>query len=78
LQHGVSAGIHLRLLGEGFVPILEEHTARVERNIGLNKWAKMDVTEKALIIALRRLNMAMKNLQSEAEIVSAEKKSGKR
>jgi hypothetical protein len=49
----------------------------MERNIGLKDWAEMDVTEKALFIAVRRLGMAMKNLQSEAEIQSAEKKNRK-
>jgi hypothetical protein len=74
LEYGVSAGIRLRSLAEGLVPIFEEHMTRLERGISIEDWGKMDSTEKALVIASRRIAIAMKNLQSEAEIRSAESK----
>jgi len=68
LEYGVSAGIRLRSLAQGLVPLYEEHTTRLERGISIEDWGKMDSTEKALVIAARRITIAMKNLQSEAEI----------
>lgn len=68
LEYGVSAGIRLRSLSQGLVPIFEEHQARLERGIDLDTWGRMDCTEKALIIAVRRVHVAMQNQQSEAEI----------
>jgi hypothetical protein len=73
LEHGVSAGIRLRSLGNNLVPLYEEHEARLERNFGLEAWAAMGADEKALIVAARRIRIAMSNLQSEAEIRAAER-----
>jgi hypothetical protein len=73
LEHGVSAGIYLRLFGEGIVSLFEEQENRLERNIDLETWANMPPTEKALIVAMRRIRTAMHNLQSEAEIKNSEK-----
>lgn len=58
------------------VPTFEEHIARVERNISISTWSEMDPMEKAIIIALRRIDNAMKNLQMEAEIKAANRKNG--
>lgn len=73
LDHGVSAGIGLRLLGEGIVPLQEEHEARLERGIGIEEWMKMDSMEKALLIAVRRVHFAIENLNAEAQIKKAER-----
>jgi hypothetical protein len=74
LEHGVSAGIHLRVLAEGLIPLYEEHEARLERGIRLKEWEEMDYIEKALIVAQRRIRNAAQNLQSEAEIKAMERK----
>lgn len=68
LEYGVSSGVRLRSLAEGLVPLYDEHIARLERGISIEDWGKMDSTEKALVIAARRIHIAMQNLQSEAEI----------
>lgn len=68
LDHGVSAGIRLGSLGEDMVPLFEEHTARLERNIRLKDWYEMEPMERAMVVAVRRLDNAMKNHQAEAEI----------
>lgn len=77
LEHGVSAGI---LWGgiAGLVPVQEEHEARLERNIGLEEWGRMDTMEKALIIAARRNRIAIANIQTEAEIRKAERDAKRR
>ena len=67
LENGISAGIHWRALTEDMVPAHEEHEARLERGLRLREWEEMHYTEKALIIAARRIRMAVRNLQSEAE-----------
>jgi cell division protein FtsL len=62
------------------VPLHEEHTARLERGIKLDDWSKMELEEKALVIANRRIRIAVDNLQADAEIKSAKrnaKRSGK-
>jgi hypothetical protein len=74
LEYGVSSNLWLSSLANGMVPEYEEHVARLEHGIGLDVWANMNVDEKAMIIAVRRTTMAMKNLQSEAEIRQSEKK----
>lgn len=73
LKHGVNAGVTVRSLAAGIVPVHEEHEARLERGIGLETWMKMDEREKALIIASRRIRIAIHNLQEEAQIKQAEK-----
>lgn len=77
LENGISAGISLRLLRKGLVPIYEEHSARIERNISLEVWSEMGEMEKALIIAQRRIAIAMKNLQSDAEAEQIKREANK-
>ena len=74
LEHGISSNLMLVSMAVGLVPIYEEQLTRLEHGINLDAWAGMSVDEKAMIIALRRTTMAMKNLQAEAEIKQAEKK----
>lgn len=59
------------------MPIYEEHEARLERNISLEAWMKMQEMEKALIVAARRIQIASKNLQAEAEIAHSEREAKK-
>lgn len=70
----MSAGIKLRSLGEGVVPLQEEHEARLERGIGIEAWMNMDVTEKALLIAVRRVRGSILNINTETQIKHAERK----
>lgn len=73
MDNAVSAGIYLKTLGPDTVPPHEEHEARLERGIRLAEWAEMDLFEKALIIANRRIRIAIQNLQADAEIRAARK-----
>lgn len=73
LEHGISAGITLRSAAAGLVPIYEEHAARLESGISVADWMEMDETEKALVVAARRIQIATKNLQAEAEIQHSER-----
>ena len=74
LEYGVYSGVRLKSLGDGMVPLFEEHEARLERGIGLDEWGAMSLFEKSLLIAHRRVKIAMQNLQSEAEIRQSEQK----
>lgn len=56
------------------VPLHEEHEARLERGISLTIWSGMEMYEKALLIANRRIRIQIKNLQAEAEIRDAKRK----
>lgn len=68
LENGIEIGVSLRKLGIDLVPIFEEQSARLERGISVSEWSGMNETEKALIIARRRIALQMRNLQTEAEI----------
>jgi len=78
LDHAVSAGVELRVWGVDMVPVFEEHEARLERSISLGTWAGMDVMEKALVVAHRRIRIAVDNLQAEAQIKHAKATARKR
>lgn len=74
LDNGISAGIHLRVAGPDGIPTFEEHSARLDRGIRLDDWAAMTVEEKAIIIAQRRIQRAMENIQADAEIKRSKRK----
>lgn len=77
LQNGISAGIQLRALGSGLVTLQEEHTTRLERGISIQAWADMPEMEKAMVVAVRRNTIAMRNLQTEAEIEQSKREAQK-
>lgn len=52
----------------GMIPIFEEQETRLERGFSLAEWAVLDYWEKVLLVAVRRTERSIKNLQSEAEI----------
>lgn len=68
----------MRKLGVNLVPVYEEHSARIERGITVRDWLEMCETEKALIIARRRVSLQMQNLQTEAEIRRAKQDARKK
>lgn len=55
------------------VPSFEEHIARLERGISVKDWYALEPTERAMVVAVRRLDNAMKNHQAEAEIKHAKR-----
>ena len=73
LDNGISAGIRLGSLGADMVPMFEEHSARLERNISIRDWYAMEPMERAMVVAIRRLDNAIKNHQEEAEIKAAKR-----
>ena len=73
LEHGINAGIGIRSLAAGLVPLYEEHETRLERGYSVETWMNMDEREKALVLAARRIRIAIGNLQEEAQIKQAEK-----
>lgn len=60
------------------MPVYEEHTARIERGISVRDWLDLNETERALIIARRRIAIQMKNLQTEAEITKMKREAKKK
>lgn len=75
LDNAISAGVTWGSLGSDMVPLFEEHSARLERGYTLEQWYTLDRMERALVVAHRRVDMASKNLQSDAEIRDAKRKS---
>jgi len=67
-EHGISAGIHLRSIGNGMVPVYEEHVTRIENNMNLTEWDALPYMERVMVIAVTRVKHAIANLQAEAEI----------
>lgn len=64
-------------IGPGMVPVFEEHSARLERNYRIEEWYAMDPLERAMIVAVRRIDIAAKNHQTEAEIQESKRNMGK-
>lgn len=77
-ENSVSAGVMWGSLGADMVPIFEEHTTRLERNYTLEAWYMLDPMERALAVAMRRIDIAAKNLQSDAEIRHAKKSAARK
>ena len=75
LEHGISAGIHLRSLGKGMVSVFEEQDVRIENRMSLTEWDELPYMERVILVAMARTKRAMSNLQSEAEIRDSERKS---
>lgn len=69
----MQTGAELRAIGNDMVPLYEEHTARLEARIRIHEWEGMDMMEKALVIAQRRIQIALENLQAEAQIHAAQR-----
>lgn len=78
IESRVNAGISWKSLGQGMVPIFEEHSARLERGYSLEKWYALDGMERAMVIAAKRIDTAMKNHYSEAESKQMKRDSKKR
>lgn len=74
LDIGTHAGIRWGSLSGEMVPIFEEQAARLERNYTVQAWLDLDPMERALVIAIRRVDNAMKNIQAEAEMREAKRK----
>lgn len=70
----VSAGIMWGQIGPDVIPIFEEHSARLERGFTMKEWYDMPPMERALVVAVRRVDNASKNLQAEAEMKAARRK----
>lgn len=70
----MSAGIRWRSFGKGMVPIFEEHLARNEKKYTLDEWYALDPLDRAMIIAIRRIDNASKNHQAQAEIKASKAK----
>ena len=66
-EEALSTGVMLRAYGRGIVPIYEEHLARLSKNISLENWMTMQPLERAIIVAMRRIENAIENQRAEAE-----------
>lgn len=81
LDHAVYAGVNQSAQGDDLVTLQEEHEARLERGLNVEAWSRMEMYEKALLIAARRNRIAIANQQAEAEIqknIQEAKRKGKR
>lgn len=77
LDNAISSGVTWGSLGSDMVPLFEEHSTRMERNYTLDQWYALDPMERAMAVAHRRLDIASKNLQVEAEIRDSKRKAKK-
>ena len=77
LENATSAGVRWGALDSDMVPIFEEQLARLEKNYKMQEWYELDAMQRAMVIAVRRVDIATKNHQTEAEIKKAAKASRK-
>lgn len=76
-ENGISTGIMWKSYGTGLVPIFEEHSVRIEKNISVEAWLAMSGKERAFIIAAKRIQRSIDNQQVEAESRKAKQESAK-
>ena len=72
---GAYTGITWRSVGRGIVPIYEEHYVRVLRGLTIDEWYALDPMERALHVAVDRIERSIKAHQSSADAVEMERKS---
>lgn len=70
-ENGIHTGVLWRSYGNGLVPIYEEHSARLSKNISLDTWMAMTGIERAFIVAMARIQNALENQRNEAEVQKA-------
>lgn len=78
LSDTVSAGIRWNAFDNGMVPFFEEHTIRLENHYSVEAWYALPAMERAICIARKRIDIAIQNLQSEAEIKRAKQQAKKK
>lgn len=71
---GPSAGIRVRSLGSGLVPVYEEHYTRRSCNYSLNEWENLNWETKAFEVAMSRIDNAVQIHQAEAEAAAIKTK----
>lgn len=76
LEYGVSAGVFLRSFSEDMLPPYDEHLARIRAGKSLKEWQAMGRWERALTVAITRIDNAVQNHQAEAEIKNAKRNAG--
>ena len=74
ITSGISAGIRLRTLTFGLVPVYEEHAARKSEGYNVKEWYELSPFERAFTVAIFRIEKAIEAHQSEAEIESIKNK----
>ena len=71
---GISAGIRLKTLIFGLVPVYEEHAARKSEGYKLKEWYELSSFERAFAVAVFRTEKAIESHQNDAEIAEMKKK----
>lgn len=71
---GASAGIHIRSLGSGLVPVYEEHRTRHACGYNIDEWEKLNWETKAFEVAMARIDNAVQIHQAEAEAAAIKTK----
>lgn len=71
---GASAGIRVRSLGSGLVPVYEEHFTRRFCNYNLDEWKDLGWETKAFEVAMSRIDNAVQTHQAEAEVAAIKTK----
>lgn len=77
-EFAVSADITWGALSPDMVPIFEEQVARLERGYTVQAWYDLDPLERAMVVAIRRIDIAQKNLQADEEIRRARRDARKK
>jgi hypothetical protein len=65
IDNGPSAGVRLRVIGKGMVPVFEEQDVRLESRFSLEEWENLPYMERVIMVALRRIKSAIEAIQAE-------------
>ena len=74
ITSGISAGIRIKTLISGLVPVYEEHAARKAEGYKMEEWYALDPFDRAFAVAMFRTKNSIEAHQNEAEIDQMKKK----
>ncbi len=74
ISSGISAGIRLKQLVHGLVPVYEEHAARKSEGYDIKEWYELTPFDRAFSVAMFRTEKAIEAHQNDAEIAEMKNK----
>lgn len=73
----INSGIMWGSMGSDYVPLYEEHSIRLKKNFTMDKWYELPEMERAMIIAVERIEIASRNINEDAQIKAAKQNAKK-
>lgn len=66
-ENSLHTGVLWGKIDADMVPIFEEQSVRIKHGYSVQQWAEEDPMEKAMIVAVERIDLAMESIRNDAE-----------